>query len=146
MLVDPVNSRSKIEFKLLKLYKEHNKISLKIIELLEYISDAIGKDDGYKLEKYSLIEKDFINRLVNIKQVIKGFEKINSVTSTDLDLIRSKAAMQEKIIITMGKRNRITIKDSLEKISAQIEIFSRKMIYSTSLLRQTTPVFIDLSA
>jgi len=146
LLVDPVNSRSKIEFKLLKLYKEHNKISLKIIELLEYISDAIGKDDGYKLEKYSLIEKDFINRLVNIKQVIKGFEKINSVTSTDLDLIRSKAAMQEKIIITMGKRNRITIKDSLEKISAQIEIFSRKMIYSTSLLRQTTPVFIDLSA
>ena len=145
MLVDPPNSRSNIEFKLLKSYKEHYKISIKIIELLKYISDAISEDDGYKLEKYSLIEKDFINRLVNIKQVIKGFEKISPVNSSDLDLSRSRAAMQEEIIIVLGRRNRNTIKSSLEKISAQIEIFSRKMIYSTSLLRPTTPVFIDLS-
>jgi hypothetical protein len=145
LLVNPLNSRSNIEFKLLKLYKEHGKISTKIIELFKYISDAISEDDGYKLEKYSLIEKDFINQLVNIKQVIKGFEKICSVTSSDLDLSRSKAVEQEEIILVMGKKNRNTIKSSLEKISAQIEIFSRKIIYSTSFLRQTTPVFIDLS-
>lgn len=145
LLVDSVKIRSNIEVKLIKLYNEHYRISVKIIELLGYISDAAGEDDGYKLEQYSLIEKNYIKQLVRIKQIIKGFEEVCSVVSSDLDLSRLHAVENEKIIITMGKKNRNTIKSSLENIAAQIELFSRKMIYSTSLLKQTTPVFIDLS-
>lgn len=139
------DSKKTTELKLLKLYAEHSLTSLKIIEILGYILSAIDEGDAVKLENYSLIEKELINNLVNIKKVVAGFEKNCFVYSVELDKYRVQAIAQENIIMIRGKKNRNTLKLYLEKISTQIDILSKKMLYSAPFSRQTAPQFVDLS-
>ena len=139
------DSKKSTETKLLKLYTELDIVALKIIDLHEHISGAIDKSDGAKLEKYSLIEKELVNKLVKIKQVIAGFESNCSISSVKLENQRARAVAMQKLIVVEGKRNRNTLKISLKKISTQIDMFSQKILYSASFSRQTAPRFVDLS-
>ena len=139
------DSKQFTEIKLLKLYKELNIVSLEIINLHEHISGAIDISDGAKLEKYSLMEKELVNKLVKIKQVISGFESNRSISSIKLENQRTQAADMQKLIVARGMVNRNTLKNSLKKISSQIDLFSHKILYSASFSRQTAPRFVDLS-
>jgi len=139
------DSKKSTEIKLLKLYTELDIVALKIIDLHEHISGAIDKSDGAKLENYSLIEKELVNKLVKIKQVIAGFESNCSISSVQLENQRAQALAMQKLIVVRGNRNRNTLKISLKKISSQIDLFSQKILYSASFSRQTAPRFVDLS-
>jgi len=139
------DSKKSTEIKLLKLYTELDIVALKIIDLHEHISGAIDSNDGAKLENYSLIEKELVNKLVKIKQVIAGFESNCSISSIKLEDQRTRAAGMQKLIVARGIINRNTLKISLKKISSQIDLFSHKILYSASFSRQTSPRFIDLS-
>ncbi len=137
------DSKNPTEVKLIKLYTEYNLTALRILELQEKIFDAINNADGIKLEHYSLFEKDFIHKLINIKKVIKSFETTNS--SVELDKYRLLSSAQQKQIKARGIRNRKTLTLSLKKISSRIDTFSRKILYSAPFFKQTAPQFVDLS-
>lgn len=139
------DSKKSTEIKLLKLYEELDFVALKVIDLHEHILAAINKSDGAKLEDYSLIEKELVNKLVKIKQVIAGFESNCSISSAKLENQRARAAAMQKLIVVKGEKNRNTLKISLKKISSQIDTFSQKILYSASFSRQTAPRFVDLS-
>ncbi len=140
-----MTAKKSTELKLLKLYAEQNLVALKIIELLEYISAAINKSDGIKLENYSLIEKELINKLIKIKTVIAGYEQNYFVSTVELDQSRAQAVAQQNLIVFKSRKNRTALKVSLKKISSLIDQFSRKVLYSVPFSRQTAPRFVDLS-
>ncbi|RKX84021.1 MAG: hypothetical protein DRP58_07820 [Spirochaetes bacterium] len=145
MLVNSSNNQKNIEIKLINLYEEHNKMSVKIIELLNHISRSIDEGNGAKLENYSLIEKEFLQKLLKIKKIISGFEKNCSVFSEELIRARKRASSQQDIIITLGRNNRNILKNYLKRLSVQIENISRKVLYSPSVSKQLTPQFVDFN-
>jgi hypothetical protein len=144
LLVNSSDRQENIIIKLLALYEEHNKMSLKIIELLTHISSSIEQGDGSRLEKYALIEKEFTKKLLKTKRVISSFEKNCGVYSVELNQSRSLALSQQESIMTLGKNNRTILKDYLKKLAIQIENISRIVLYSSSFSKQSNPQFIDL--
>ena len=120
-------------------------MALKIIDLLKLISGAIDEGDGIKLEKYSLIMKEFMNKFLLIKKVISSFERNCFVYSVELEKFRALAVAQHDLIISRDKNNRNRLKISLKKISTQIDQFSGKILYSAPFSRQSVPQFVDLN-
>ena len=140
---NPSDCKNPTEVKLIKLYNEYNLTALKLIKLQKKISNSIYEDNGIKLENYSLLEKELINRFINIKKIILSYERNNFLTSLDLDKFRTLVAAQQEIIDNQSYSNRNKLKLSLKKISAQLDTFSRKILYSAPFSRQTSPQFVD---
>ncbi len=147
---NPLGSLNHTEIKLLKLYKNHELLSCEIIDLLNLESvsindnNALKNNDGSNLEEYSLIEKDFVNKLFKLNRVIKCFELTDHIQSAELDRYRTKAAAHQKTIQELHKLNRNSLKSSLDKMSLIIDSFSRKSTYTSSFVKQPPPQFIDV--
>ena len=147
---NPLGIMDPCEIKLLKLYKQHELISLKIINLLnlEFISinenNALLKDDGSNLEEYSLIEKGLIAELSGLNKVIKSYESAGSVSSSELDLLRAEADIRHSEIRDLSKVNRKLLRISLGKMASMLELFIKKSIYYSSSAGQISPQFIDV--
>jgi len=134
-----------IIIKLLKLYSEHEILSVKIIGVLRLISDSIDFGNGEKVEIYSKIEKGFIAKLVKINLIIKSFEEICFVTSEELNTLRAISLSNHNTIQVMDKLIRKKLKISLSDISAQIDNFSLQPFYTHSLSSKIFPQFVDIS-
>ena len=149
------------EIKLLKLYKQHELISLEIINLLnlELVSineenalinkdglnnNALINNNASNLEEYSLIEKGLVTKLFELNRVIKSYELACSVCSPELDRYRTKAAARQKEIRDLSKVNRKLLKFSLEKMRSLLDLFIRKSTYVSSFSGQIQPQFIDV--
>lgn len=147
---NPLGSLNPGEIKLLKLYRQRESLSLKLIDLLnlESISinegDALINNDGSNLEEYSLIEKGLVTKLFGLTRVIKSFELTGSIYSAELDHYRTKAAAHQRTIQELHKLNINSLKSSLDKMSILIDSFSRKSTYTSSFVKQTPPQFIDV--
>ena len=132
------------EKKLDKLYKEHNALSLETIKLLNLVSTAIDEGDGSKLEQYSIVHKNYFNKLLKLDIVIGSYEEISISSSVKLTEVRELAGQHQKTIKVIDKKNRSLLKTCLAGISSQIDLFSRKMLYSTSSTGNSSPQFVDL--
>ena len=148
VLILPANSNDRsnnTKQKLFNLYKEHTLISNKIIEIQKYVSIAIDENDGLKLENYSLKEREYIHKFLNLKMIIASYERNFFVSSVELERHRTLAAEQENLIKRKGKNNRNTLRSSLLNISSQIECFTQKILYTPQHTRQAAPIFVDIS-
>ena len=152
---NPLSILSPGEIKLLKLYKQHELVSLKIINLLnlELVSineeNSPGNNDGpnnngSNLVEYSLIEKGLVTKLFELNRVIKSYELACSVCSPELDRYRTKAAARQEEIRDLSKVNRKLLKFSLEKMRSLLDLFIRKSTYVSSFSGQIQPQFIDV--
>lgn len=133
------------EIKLLKLYRQHESISLKIINLLNLEFVSINENnDGSDLEEYSLIENGLITKLFGLNKVIKSYESAGTVPSPELDLFRAKADFHHNEIRDLSKANRKLLKISLGKMASMLELFIKKSVYYSSSAGQISPQFIDV--
>lgn len=142
---NPLGILNPCEIKLLKLYKRHELISLKIIKLLNLEFISINENnDGSELEEYSLMENALISKLFGLNRVIKSYESAGFVCSSELDLLREKADVHHNEIRDLSKVNRILLKNSLGKMASILELFIKKSIYYSSSAGQISPQFIDV--
>ena len=158
---NPLSILNPGEIKLLKLYKQHELISLEIINLLnlELVSineenalinkdglnnNALINNNASNLEEYSLIEKGLVTKLFELNRVIKSYESAVSVYSPELDQCRTKASVRQKEIGDLSKMNRKLLKFSLEKMASLLDLFIRKSTYVSSSAGQIPPQFIDI--
>lgn len=142
---NPLDNLNPCEIKLLKLYKRHELMSLKIIKLLNLEFISINENnDGSELEEYSLMENALISKLFGLNRVIKSYESAGSVCSSELDLLREKADVHHNEIRDLSKVNRILLKNSLGKMASILELFIKKSIYYSSSAGQISPQFIDV--
>ena len=133
------------EIKLLKLYKQHELLSLKIINLLNLEFISINKNnDGSDLEEYSMIENTLVAKLFGLNKVINSYESAGFVYSTELDILRAKADVRHTEIRDLSKENRELLKISLGKLSSMLEFFKKKSIHYSSSAGQISPQFIDV--
>lgn len=147
---NPLGILNPCEIKLLKLYRQHDLMSLKIINLLnlEFVSinenDALLNNNGSDLEEYSLMENALISKLFGLNRVIKSYESAGSVCSSELDLLREKADVHHNEIRDLSKVNRRLLKNSLGKMASILELFIKKSIYYSPSAGQISPQFIDV--
>ncbi len=141
----PLGILNSCEIKLLKLYKQHELISLKILNLLNLEFISINENnDGSDLEEYSLIENGLTTKLSGLNKVIGSYESAGSVSSTELDLLRVKADLRHNEIRDLSKVNRKLLKSSLEKMASILELFMKKSVHYSSSAGQISPQFIDV--
>lgn len=142
---NPLDNLNPCEIKLLKLYKRHELMSLKIIKLLNLEFISINENnDGSELEEYSLMENALISKLFGLNRVIKSYESAGFVCSSELDLLREKADVHHNEIRDLSKVNRRLLKISLGKMASILELFIKKSIYYSSSAGQISPQFIDV--
>ena len=142
---NPLGILNPCEIKLLKLYKQHELVSLKIINLLNLEFVSINENnDGSELEEYSLMENALISKLFGLNRVIKSYESAGSVCSSELELFREKADVHHNEIRDLSKVNRRLLKNSLGKMASILELFIKKSIYYSSSAGQISPQFIDI--
>ena len=158
---NPLDILKTCEIKLLKLYKQHEILSLKIINILNLElaflnkenapinddglnNDAPINNDSSNLEEYSLIEKGLVTGLSELNRVIKSYELADTVNSFELDRFRSIAAVRQKEISDLSRANRKLLKFSLDKMASLLDLFNRKSVYVPSYGGHLSPQFIDV--
>ena len=134
-----------IIIKLLKLYSEHEILSVKIIGVLDLISNSIESGNGEKVEIYSKIEKGLLDKLVKINLIINSFEEICFVTSEKLNKLRAIALSNHNTIQIMDKIMKEKLKSALTFLLGEIDKFSLNPFYTHSLSSKIIPQFVDIS-
>ncbi len=135
--------RGSIIIKLLKLYKKHEILSVKIIGLLNLISNSIDSGDGEKIEIYTEIEKEYIRKLENLNLIIKSFEELYPLVSVELNKQKSILLSSHKSIQDLDILIRDKLQNYLIILSVQINKFSIKPFHT--LPSNIIPQFVDLS-
>ncbi len=153
---NPLGILKPCEVKLLKLYKQHEIMSSKIINLLNLELASLNKEyapgnnnaldnNGSNIEQYSLIEKGFVSRLSELNRVIKSYELADTVNSSELDRHRVMAFTRQKEIRDLSRANRKLLRFSLDKMASLLDLFNRKSSYVPASAGQLSPQFIDVS-
>lgn len=141
----PLRILNPCEIKLLKLFKQHELLSLKIINFLNLEFVAITENnDGSDLEEYSLIENDLTTKLFGLNKVIGSYESAGPVISAELDLLRAKADLHHNEIRDLSKVNRKLLKSSLGKTASMLELLINKSVHYSLSSGQISPQFIDV--
>lgn len=147
---NPLDIRNPCEIKLFKLYKHHELLSLRIVNILnlEFVflneNKSSPKNDGSKLEEYSLIESALIGELSGLNKVIKSYESTDFVFSSEMDLLRKKTDIRHNEIGRLSKVNRKLLKNLLSKMASSLELFIKKSIHYSISSEQIVPQFIDV--